>query len=163
MKPRPSDYEANTLTAWLKAWAASQAASSLSILIGILHRIICIQSELLIWRSPTRVEWANAGDEIWRGISNLLEEEIITNIMCTFMLDDRLSLYVSDAPVWHIPQSQAQFLSWEIPASCQEEYCEELLIWAHWWWWSGKCFTTFLHLAGLQWFVVSQILLYIDH
>ncbi len=35
--PLLSDYEADMLTIWLKAQAASQAASSLPILIGILH------------------------------------------------------------------------------------------------------------------------------
>ncbi len=37
--PLPSDYEADMLTIWLKARAVSQAASSLSILIGILQYI----------------------------------------------------------------------------------------------------------------------------
>ncbi len=36
MNPQPSDYEADMLIIWLKAWAASQAAS-LHILTGILH------------------------------------------------------------------------------------------------------------------------------
>ncbi len=43
--PLPSDYEADGLTIWLKAWAASQVASSLPILIGILH------SSLSIWKT----------------------------------------------------------------------------------------------------------------
>ncbi len=34
--PIPSAYEADMLTVWLNAWAASQAASSLPILIGII-------------------------------------------------------------------------------------------------------------------------------
>ncbi len=38
LNPRPSDYEADPLTAWLKTQAASQAASSLPILTGILQR-----------------------------------------------------------------------------------------------------------------------------
>ncbi len=37
MNPQPSDYEAGNLTAGLKAWVASQAVSSLHILIGILQ------------------------------------------------------------------------------------------------------------------------------
>ncbi len=40
LNPWPSDYEADTLTAWLKIGAASQAASSLPILIRILHYYI---------------------------------------------------------------------------------------------------------------------------
>ncbi len=153
--PLPYGYEVDMLTIWLKAWTASQVASSLPILIEILH------SSLYVWKTCVitvliNISWDSQATPLWHhwnishcNISHHVNLEWDVNLLPSDYEVDMLTIWLKTQTANQVA-SRLPILTWILYYG-KKEY-------DHTWWPSDMTDMVMDYSIVLSWYLTMFLL-----